>query len=102
MTVNEIRIELPYHLRTLARIHGEVRLFLNGEVTIGSIIDELERVYPMLKGTLRDHGKRERRPMIRFFACQEDWSNEPVHKPLPDAIVNGQEAFLIIGAIAGG
>lgn len=97
-----IRVEIPFHLRTLARVDGEVRLAVVGPVTITSILDALEAKYPMLRGTIRDHGKTERRPMIRFFACNEDWSNELPDEALPAAIAEGIEPLLIVGAIAGG
>jgi hypothetical protein len=97
-----IRVELPEHLRTLAKISGEVRLEIAGPVTIGSILDAIEARYPMLEGTLRDHVTRQRRAFVRFFACAEDWSHEPHDKPLPDAVQEGREPFLIVGAIAGG
>lgn len=98
-----IRIELPYHLRNLARVSGEVEVDL-GDVpaSIGTVMDALEARYPMLCGTVRDHGTDKRRAFLRFFVCGEDWSNEPHDKPLPDAISTGKEPFLIIGAIAGG
>jgi molybdopterin synthase sulfur carrier subunit len=97
-----IRIILPPHLRTLARVDGEIELDLNGAVTQRSVLDALEAKYPMLRGTMRDHVTQVRRPMVRFFACGEDLSHEPPDAPLPDAIANGAEPFLIIGAIAGG
>jgi len=97
-----IRIELPFHLRNLARIQGEIQLAVTGPVTIKAILDALEENYPVLRGTIRDHGTLKRRPFIRFFACKEDWSLEPTEMPLPEAVVNGSEPFMIIGAIAGG
>ena len=97
-----IRVVLPHHLRTLARVGDEVQLDLNGSATIGSVLDALEKRYPMLRGTIRDHGTRKRRPMVRFFLCGEDLSHEPPETALPDAIVNGSEPFFIMGAIAGG
>jgi sulfur-carrier protein len=97
-----IRVILPPNLRTLARIEGEVRLELNGTLTQRSLLDAVEAKYPMLRGTMRDHVTQVRRPMVRFFACGEDFSHEPPDAPLPDAIQNGAEPFLIIGAIAGG
>jgi sulfur-carrier protein len=97
-----IRIILPPHLRTLARVDGEIELDLNGAVTQRSVLDALEAKYPMLRGTMRDHVTQVRRPMVRFFACGEDLSHESPDAPLPDAIANGAEPFLIIGAIAGG
>jgi molybdopterin synthase sulfur carrier subunit len=97
-----IRVVLPHHLRTLARVSDEVQLELNGSPTIRSVLDALERKYPMLHGTIRDHGTLKRRPMVRFFVCGEDLSNESPDTPLPDAIKNGTDPFFIIGAIAGG
>lgn len=106
MTMATIRVELPAHLRTLARVGAEVAvdvpLNAEGRVTQRSILDALEARYPMLRGTLRDHVTHERRAFLRFFACQEDWSHEPPDAPLPDEVASGKEAFLIIGAIAGG
>ena len=96
------RVILPPHLRTLAHIDGEVELELNGTPTQRSLLDVLEAKYPMLRGTIRDHVTQLRRPMVRFFACGEDLSHESPDAPLPDAIANGAEPFLIIGAIAGG
>ena len=97
-----IRIVLPHHLRTLARVGDEVQLDLNGGATTQSILDALEAKYPMLRGTIRDHGTLKRRPMVRFFVCGEDVSHESADTPLPDAIANGSEPFFIMGAIAGG
>ena len=97
-----IRVLLPPHLRTLARVDGEVEFELNGTVTQRSLLDGVEAKYPMLRGTIRDHVTQLRRPMVRFFACGEDLSHESPDAPLPDAIANGTEPFLIIGAIAGG
>jgi molybdopterin synthase sulfur carrier subunit len=97
-----IRIVLPHHLRTLARVGDEVQLDLNGSATIGSVLDALERKYPMLQGTIRDHDSLKRRPMVRFFVCGEDFSHESPDAPLPEAITNGAEPFFIMGAIAGG
>jgi molybdopterin synthase sulfur carrier subunit len=97
-----IRIILPPHLRTLARVDGEIELDLNGAVTQRSVLDALEAKYPMLRGTMRDHVTQVRRPMVRFFACGEDLSHESPDAPLPHAIASGSEPFLIIGAIAGG
>ncbi len=97
-----IRVVLPAHLRTLAQAPGEVQLEVEGPVTQRSILDALEARYPMLRGTLRDQVTRQRRPFVRFFACQEDWSHEPPDAPLPDAVAAGTEPFLIVGAIAGG
>ena len=97
-----IRVELPAHLRTLARVDREVTLDLVGPATQRSVIDALEARYPVLRGTIRDHVTLRRRPFVRFFACKEDLSLEPPETKLPDAVVAGAEPFLIIGAIAGG
>lgn len=97
-----IRVTLPVHLRTLARIDKEVELSIQGSVTQCSVLDALEEAYPMLRGTLRDQITKERRAFIRFFACQEDLSFESPDAPLPEAIASGSEPFMIIGAIAGG
>ncbi len=97
-----IRVALPFHLRTLARVDDEVRLEVQGEVTVRSVLDALEAKYPVLRGTIRDHDTGTRRPFIRFFACEEDWSHEPSDAPLPDSVVKGKEPFCVIGAIAGG
>ena len=99
---NQIRVVLPPHLRTLARVDGEVEIEVNGTVTQRSALDAVEAKYPMLRGTIRDHVTQLRRPMVRFFACGEDLSHESPDAPLPDAIARGSEPFLIIGAIAGG
>lgn len=97
-----IRVTLPYHLRTLARVGDEVQLELNGSATVQSVLDALESKYPMLRGTIRDHGTQKRRPMVRFFACGEDISHDPVDTALPEPIVKGEEPLFIMGAIAGG
>lgn len=97
-----IRVVLPPHLRTLTHVDGEVELEVEAPVTQRSILDAVEARYPMLRGTIRDHVTQLRRPMVRFFACGEDLSHESPNTPLPDAITNGSEAFVIIGAIAGG
>ena len=97
-----IRVWLPAHLRTLARVEGEVALEVVGPVTQRSILDALEAWYPMLSGTLRDHVTGQRRPFVRFFACEEDLSHESPDAPLPEAVASGAEPFLIVGAIAGG
>ena len=97
-----IRVVLPTHLRTLARVSGEVSLEVADPVTRQTILDALEARYPMLRGTIRDHVTRERRPFIRFFACQEDLSLDPPDAALPEAVVIGAEPFLIVGAMAGG
>ena len=97
-----IRVVIPFHLRTLAKVDGEVQLQVEGQVTQRSILDALETRYPMLRGTIRDHGTLKRRPMVRFFACQEDLSHESPDAPLPEQVASGAEPFFIIGAIAGG
>lgn len=97
-----IRVVLPHHLRTLARVNDEVQLDLNGSATVQSVLDALESKYPMLRGTIRDYGTQKRRPMVRFFACGEDISHDPVDTALPEPIVKGEEPFFIMGAIAGG
>ena len=97
-----IRVALPYHLRNLARVDSEVQVEVGGPVTIGSVLDAVEARYPVLRGTIRDHGTLKRRPFIRFFVCKEDWSLEPADKALPEEIVNGSEPFLVVGAMAGG
>lgn len=102
MTGATIRVVLPGHLQTLARIHGELLLEVRGTVSQRSILDALEAAYPMLQGAIRDHVTLKRRPFLRFFACQEDWSHESPDAPLPDAVASGAEPFLILGAIAGG
>ena len=97
-----VRVELPAHLRALAHVKGEVSVEVAGTVSILSVLDALEKKYPMLEGTIRDHGTRARRPFLRFFACSEDWSHDPLDKPLPEEIANGKEPLLVVGAIAGG
>ncbi len=97
-----IRVVLPHHLRTLAQVQGEVQLEIQGPVTIRAVLDALEERYPMLQGTIRDHGTLQRRPFLRFFACEEDYSHESPDFVLPDAVVAGKEPFLVVGAIAGG
>ena len=97
-----IRVVLPFHLRTLARVDGEVELEVNGPVTQRSVLDALEARYPMLCGTIRDHVTQQRRAFVRFFACEEDLSHESPDAPLPEAVASGVEPFLVIGAIAGG
>jgi hypothetical protein len=97
-----IRVILPFHLRRLARVDGEVELEIQGTATQRSVLDALEARYPVLCGTIRDHVTRERRPFIRFFACEQDLSHESPDSPLPDAVAAGAEPFLVIGAIAGG
>jgi len=97
-----IRVVLPAHLRTLARVDGEVELHVEGQVTQRSVLDALEARYPMLRGTIRDHVTQKRRPFVRFFACGQDLSHEPPDAPLPDAVALGAEPFLVVGAMAGG
>jgi hypothetical protein len=97
-----IRVVLPAHLRTLGKISGELSLNVDGPVTICSVLDALEAAYPMLGGTLRDHVTKQRRPFVRFFACEQDLSHESTDMPLPEPVVSGKEPFLIVGAIAGG
>ena len=97
-----IRVVLPQHLRTLAHVSGEVKLEVEGRATLRSVLDALESAYPMLCGTIRDHVTQQRRPFLRFFACEEDLSHEPPDTPLPDAVASGAEPFLIVGDIAGG
>jgi len=97
-----IRVELPAHLRTLAQLHGEVRLEVDGEITLRAVLDALEAQYPMLRGTIRDHDTLARRPFLRFFACEEDLSHDSPDHRLPEAVANGREPLIILGAIAGG
>jgi len=97
-----IRIVLPHHLRTLARVGDEVELDLEGTITQRAVIDALEARYPVLRGTIRDYVTNERRPFLRFFACERDLSHQPADAPLPDAVASGSEPFLVVGAIAGG
>jgi molybdopterin converting factor small subunit len=97
-----IRVVLPAHLRTLARVDGEVKLEVMGAVTQRALLDALEARYPMLRGTIRDHMTQNRRPFVRFFACEQDLSHEAPDAPLPDAVATGAEPFLIVGAMAGG
>jgi molybdopterin synthase sulfur carrier subunit len=97
-----IRVYLPAHLRMLAHVKGEVELEVESPVTQRSVLDALEASYPMLRGTIRDHVTEQRRPFVRFFACEEDLSHEPPDAPLPNAVATGAEPFLIVGAIAGG
>jgi len=98
----KIRVILPSHLRALAHVRGEVELEVAGPVTQRSVLNALEASYPMLCGTIRDHVSQERRPFLRFFACEEDLSHEQPDAPLPEAVISGKEPLLIIGAIAGG
>jgi molybdopterin synthase sulfur carrier subunit len=97
-----IRVELPAHLRTLAKVNGEVLVEIEGPATQRSVLDALEANYPVLRGTIRDHESNERRPFLRFFACEQDLSQELPDTPLPEAVANGAEPFLVIGAMAGG
>lgn len=97
-----IRAELPHHLRNLAGLSGELHLEVPPPVTLGSFLDALEARFPMLRGTIRDQLTHKRRPLLRFFACETDWSNEPVDKPLPEAVIEGKEVLIVLGAIAGG
>jgi hypothetical protein len=97
-----IQVVLPAHLRTLAKIDADVTIEVEGAVTVSSILDALEARYPMLRGTLRDHVTLQRRPFVRFFACEQDLSHDPTDAALPDAVVSGKEPFLVVGAIAGG
>ncbi len=97
-----IRVVLPAHLRTLARVDGEVRLHVEGQATPRSVLDALEARYPVLRGTIRDQVTQRRRPLVRFYACKEDLYHEPPDAALPDAVATGAEPFLIVGAMAGG
>jgi hypothetical protein len=97
-----IRIELPAHLRTLARVGSEVSVDVDGSITQRSVLDALEATYPVLRGTIRDHGTLKRRPFLRFFACEQDLSHDAPDAPLPEPVARGTEPFLVIGALAGG
>ena len=97
-----IRVELPAHLRTLARVSGEVAIDVEGPITQRSVLDALEATYPVLRGTIRDHGTLKRRAFLRFFACEQDLSHEPPDAALPGPVASGTEPFLIVGALAGG
>jgi molybdopterin synthase sulfur carrier subunit len=97
-----IRVLLPHHLRTLAQVGAEVQLEVVQPITQRSVLDALEARYPMLRGTIRDHATQERRPFLRFFACEQDLSHDPPDAPLPEAVASGKEPFIVIGAIAGG
>jgi hypothetical protein len=97
-----VKVVLPQHLRTLARVDGDVELDVDGPVTIGAVLDALERRYPVLEGAIRDHTTRRRRAFVRYFACETDFSHEPPDTPLPEAVATGAEPFLIVGALAGG
>ena len=102
--MSTIRVVIPFHLRNLAKVNGEVRLDMDGDEapSIGAVLDAIESKFPMLRGTIRDHGTLKRRPFLRYFACEKDLSLESPDAPLPDAVAKGHEPFLIIGAIAGG
>ena len=97
-----IRVQLPFHLRTLAGVNGEVQLEVPQPTTIGAVLEAIESRFPTLRGTIRDHVTLKRRPFIRYFACKEDLSLEPIETPLPEAVLRGKEPFLVIGAMAGG
>jgi hypothetical protein len=97
-----IRVLLPFHLRTLARVDGEVQLQVDNPPTLSSVLDALEAAYPVLRGAIREHVTLRRRPFVRFFACEIDLSHEPPDTPLPDAVIKGTEPFLVVGAMAGG
>jgi hypothetical protein len=97
-----IRVELPHHLRTLAQVDREVTVDVSGEPTLRAVIDAIEKRYPMLRGTIRDHVTQQRRPFVRFYACSEDWSHEPPDTSLPHAVASGAEPLLVIGAMSGG
>jgi molybdopterin synthase sulfur carrier subunit len=97
-----IRVVLPYHLRTLARVGDEVDLRVDGPATVGAVLDALEAQYPVLRGTIRDHVTSRRRAFVRYYVCEEDYSHEPADTLLPEAIVTGAEPFLVVGAMAGG
>jgi molybdopterin synthase sulfur carrier subunit len=102
MPASEVRVQLPFHLRTLAKVDGEVRVAVDGVVTLASVLTALEARYPVLRGSIRDHGTLKRRAFLRFFACGEDLSHEPPDAPLPAAVAEGVEPLLVVGAIAGG
>jgi sulfur-carrier protein len=101
-SVHRVRVVLPYHLRTLAGVGGEIEVDIAGAVTVRTVVDAVEARYPMLEGTIRDHVTRIRRPFLRFFACQEDLSHDSPDAPLPGDVAQGKEPLLIVGAIAGG
>ena len=102
MSVHQIRVELPFHLRTLAKVNGEITVPVDGAVTVASVLDAIEQSYPVLLGTIRDHDTHKRRAFLRFFACQEDLSLEQPDFVLPERVASGAEPFLVVGAIAGG
>ena len=97
-----VRVVLPYHLRNLAKVEGDVQIDVAGRVTVRSVLDAIEANYPALRGTIRDYETGQRRPFLRFFVCSEDWSLESVERELPDAIARGEEPFIVLGSIAGG
>ena len=97
-----VRVTLPQHLRNIAQVHGEVKVEVDGEVTQRSVLDALEEAYPKLRGTIRDQTTFKRRAFVRFFACEQDLSHEPLDDPLPEEVVNGKEPFMVVGAMAGG
>jgi sulfur-carrier protein len=97
-----IRVTLPFHLRRLAKVDDEVRLEVPAPVTLGSVLEALERSYPVLRGTIRDYGTLRRRPFLRFFACEQDLSHDPPDAPLPEAVASGAEPLMVVGAVAGG
>jgi hypothetical protein len=99
---SQVRVELPFHLRTLARVPNEITVDVEGAVTVASVLDAVERRYPVLLGTIRDHDTHKRRAFLRFFACQEDLSLDAPDLPLPDRVASGAEPFMVVGAIAGG
>jgi len=100
--ISAVRVQLPYHLRNLARVGNEITMEVTNPPTVRKVLDAVEAHYPMLQGTIRDHGTLKRRPFLRFFACEEDLSHDSPDNPLPDEVANGKEPLLIIGAIAGG
>jgi sulfur-carrier protein len=100
--MHQIQVVLPQHLRTLARVESDVYLEIEGTATLRSVLDALETRYPMLRGTIRDHITLERRPFLRFFVCEEDWSHQSPDTPLPSAVSSGREPLMVVGAIAGG
>ena len=102
MTKYSIRVVMPYHLQTLAKVGSEISLEIGGPVSHGSVIDAIELSYPMLRGTIRDHVTLKRRPLLRYFVCERDVSHEPAETLLPDAVLTGVEPFIIWGAVAGG
>ena len=97
-----IRVVLPYHLRNLAHVGDEVQLEVGNPITLGAVLDALEAKYPALQGTIRDHGTLQRRPFVRYYACKEDLSHESLETPLPAAVLDGSEPFMVVGAMAGG